>query len=255
MFVLGGIFMGYGSSCSSAANNKENEIKDKGVIEYQVANLSRIELHNEVGNIEVKPAANDSLQIGIEKIVEYGTKELAAELFEKIQVTVRDEEATVFIDITGWECKDEIIAAYKDVVDITKVNFKIDFVLEVPANLNNMILSTAVGNITATELTGALDFKASTGNIVLNNEMKIIGNSSFKAGVGNVDITLQEVDSTEAITIEVQTGNINLSLPDALNCTLEIESFMKKKQTVAHNGGGVIIKANSGVGNVNYSFL
>jgi hypothetical protein len=253
MLVFGGVVMGFSFNSNVVSNN--SDITSTNVSEHNVDNLRRIELHNEVGNVTLKPSSGSLLKMSSEKVLINGTPKLAEELFAKITITVRNDPDTVYIETSGRENMAEILEKYKNEINISKVIFSINYILEVPTNLEAFAVSTEVGNLILADLTGSYDLKTSTGNITLNHKMKVNGNSTFLTGVGNISIGLREVEATEEILVEVQTGNIDLSLANDLKCTLEIETFKGGTCTELHNGGGVKINAKSGVGNVNYGFF
>jgi hypothetical protein len=253
-FLVCGCLFFMGCNSKAGANGGE-EFKGAASFEQNVDNLSRVKLLGNIGNIEIKPTSDSLLKVVFEKVVKYGTKELATELFEKVNVTARNELDTVNIETSGMDAVKAIIAKYKTVVDTEKVIFEVNYRVEVPANLNRLNISTQMGNITLIDLTGGFDLSTQMGNISLQDGMGIIEKSTVFTKIGNIDARIREMKIPAEFHAETNTGDINLSLSDAINCTLEIEQFMpERKQTIQHNGGGAFIKAKTAMGTVSYKF-
>jgi hypothetical protein len=253
LLLMGGcLCMGCGSNATGSECGKE--FKTTGSLEQNVDNVSRLQLSGEIGNVEIKPVSTPTLKAVIEKVVRYGTKELAEELFEKVKVTARNDGNTVFIETAGLEEVKAIIAKYRALVDPAKVSLEINYILEVPTNLSQFKIATRVGNIALTDLTGVFDLTTDIGNIALKNRMALAGKSSVRVNTGNIEARIQEIQSTAGFEGETQNGNITLLISDAISCTVELEQYMQEKRIINHNGGGVPINAKAVLGTVNCDF-
>jgi hypothetical protein len=252
LLIFGGILIG--CSLKTTATNRADEFKTTESKQWDVANLRRLALINQVGNIEVKQSNNADLKITVEKVLKNGTAALAKELFAKIEIAVRNDQNIVYIEATGLEYQAEIVAKYQAEIDVNQVNLEINYVLEAPLSLNQFKISTGVGNITLNDLTGSFDLKAGIGNISLNNKMGINGDSSLLTEVGNAAVKLQNIAPAARLNVEVQTGNINLSLPQSIQCILEIDQYMETRKEREINGGGAEMKAKAVLGKVEVGF-
>jgi hypothetical protein len=253
LFIVFGCFL-MGCGTTGTATETGAEFKASESKKQDVANLSCLALTNQVGNIKVKQVTGNTLKISVEKILKNGTEELAQEIFEKVKVNLRIDGNTVNIEAPVSEYLDEILAKYRNLIDVDKVNLEINYVLEVPLSLTQFTINTGVGNITGHDLTGVLDLKTGTGNIALNDRVNISGNSTLLTGVGNMAVKLQTIATRAKLGLETQTGNINLVLPQSMPCTLEIEQYMKETQIREINGGGATIKAKAVLGQVKVDF-
>jgi hypothetical protein len=252
LVILGGALMWCNTKTN--ATKKGDEFIAIQSMEQSVENSNCLALANQVGNIEVKQSVGHTLKITAEKVLKNGTAALAKELFAKIEIAVRNDQNIVYIEATGLEYQAEIVAKYQAEIDVNQVNLEINYVLEVPLSLNQFKISTGVGNITLNDLNGSLDLKAGIGNIGLNNKIGINGDSSLLTEVGNVAVKLQKIAPTARLNVEVQTGNINLSLPQSIQCIMEIDQYMETGKEREINGGGAEIKAKAVLGKVEVGF-
>jgi hypothetical protein len=254
LIVFGCVLMG--CSTTTTAPKTVVEIKTTETRKETVSNLNIncLALANQVGNIEVKQATDNILKISVEKILKNGTEELAQELFEKIKVDLRSDGNTINIETPGLKDQAEIVAKYQNLINVEQLNLEINYVLEVPLSLSKLTLDTEVGNIIAHDLAGAFDLKIGTGNIALNERVDISDNSTLWTSVGNMAVKLQTIAATAKMDLETQTGNMEVYLPQSLQCNLEIEQYMQKKQIREINGGGAAIKVKAVLGQVEVSF-
>jgi hypothetical protein len=248
MFTLGSMVIA--TNLEPVSANNMTKIKETGLIRQNVDETSRIELHNKVGNIRLKPGESNLLKGVIEKIVQNGTKELAAELFDAVKIKILKHGNMILFEIFGWENIDQIKQKYRNVIDIGKVGFAIDYDLEVPANLTQIDINTGVGDITISDLTGSFALKTGVGDIVLKDNLNIIEKSNLFADVGNIDARITTIEPAAEMNIKVKNGNIDLSLFKNIQSTMEIDEFMEARQTRLINGGGVKINVQAELGKV-----
>jgi hypothetical protein len=209
--------------------------------------LTNIQLNNNNGDVQLKLVSGSRLKVKVEKIVENGTAELAEELFKEMVVSLRTSGKTVYVKTSGDSKK--IIDKYN-----SNASFAINFVLEVPSNLNVFNISTGNGDVTATSLTGAFNLKCGNRSITLNGNTNVTRSSTLNNGNGDIVVKFQKFESTQAMNITTGNGNINLSLASDIKCTLVISQFMEDTKTINRNGV-VKINATTKRGTVKYSFF
>jgi hypothetical protein len=186
---------------------------------YQFTN---IQLNNDVGNVQLKLGSGSTLKVNAKKILRNGTTEMAEELFKEMVVSVRKNGNTVYVETSGD--KDKIFAKYSNVKN---PSFEINFVLEAPSNLNAFNISTDVGEITATALTGSFKLTTTTGNIVLNGNTNVTGSSTIKGGVSSIDVRLKKFEASQAMNITTANYPYAFHLPAVPMVTSTFRFFKK----------------------------
>jgi hypothetical protein len=244
-FILGWALIGCNSHSGPSGNGNEESTTQN--LEKNVSGLTNIQLNNNNGAVQLKLISGSTLKVKAKKIVENGTAKLAEELFKEMVVSLRTSGDTVYIETSGYSKK--IIDKYN-----SNASFAINFVLEVPSNLNVFNISTGNGDVTATSLTGAFKLKSGNGSITLNGNTNVTRSSTLNNGNGAIVVKLQKFESTQAMNITTGNGNINLSLASNIKCTLVIKQFMKDTKTINRNGA-VKINATANLGTVEYSFF
>lgn len=132
--------------------------------------------------------------------------------------------------------------------------FMIDYVIEVPEDLQSIHIKNDVGRIRVNELKGAFELQLGAGEIQLA-KTEITGNSKITSEVGSVKLDLEQIDENSALTVNTSAGSITASFAPSMNYTLDIETELGQITGATRgqsdvNGGGAKISLTSSVGSI-----
>ncbi|WP_141402462.1 DUF4097 family beta strand repeat-containing protein [Sediminicola luteus] len=133
-------------------------------------------------------------------------------------------------------------------------------------------LSIDTGNLGSADVNGFdsdIEVNSNVGGVVLTN---VTGPITARTSTGNIEVVFTEVNQTSPISLRSSTGAVDVSLPANTKANLELKSTMgnvftdfdvkyqqeegmkvvgaNRKIDTQINGGGVLIKLSSSVGNV-----
>ena len=171
-----------------------------------------------VGDISIQSHSADNTIIDINIASKAGSKEKAEEIIESYTYTVNTEGNSIVVD-TSFDNP------------LSGVNLTIDLVIYIPSNIKNVNVSSNVGDIHLSGVSGNIQLNNNVGEVMIDKsegsysvkvdvgEINIkdciaIGNSDFKTNTGEIDISLSSISDADSITAETGVGNINMSLND-----------------------------------------
>jgi hypothetical protein len=105
----------------------------------------------------------------------------------------------------------------------------IDFDLKVPSNAD-LELSTGIGDIRVTGISGQLSLKSDTGSIYVRRGL-LTGNSVLKSSLGSINFH-EAIDPYGAYQFETDTGSVNVTLPDHTAFELDASTNLGGVMTV-----------------------
>lgn len=200
-------------------------------------NSTELIVKGEVGDIDI--TTHDSNVVLIDAIIKAksNSKERAEELIDNFNYSVEGKGKTVNIDTTEYEGNlnsDEII---------------VDLSIKIPSTIENINITTNVGDIAIKNSYALYDIKTDVGNINLENSL-FTGKSEFYLNVGNIDLNTCDIADAKSISAETKVGDIKMSLPDNSNYKADINEFMKEPRTKISGNGKTNIKLITNVGSI-----
>lgn len=182
---------------------------------FSVSGHPRIIVNNEVGTMRVNAASDDNT-------VTIQTKR-HSQRFGKdaIKSWVSYEQSE-----DGSEISAEVERLYAPGINLPQ---GIDFDLKVPNNAD-LELTTGIGDIWVTGISGQLSLKSDTGTIYVRHGL-LTGNSVLKSGIGSINFH-EAIDPHGAYQFVTETGSVNVTLPDDTAFELDASTNLGSITTV-----------------------
>lgn len=152
------------------------EVKKTYSESYQVNADAKVHISNEYGNVNVESWEKNQVIIEITVTVDGQSKEDAAKIIDKVDVSISGSTASV-----------EAIAELKGGLKCKKCNFSINCEVKMPAS-NSLVLKNSFGNVDVEDLDGVTDIKVSYGNMTLGNFNSKENKIELKYGDGEIDM-------------------------------------------------------------------
>ncbi|SHJ66236.1 hypothetical protein SAMN02745136_00694 [Anaerocolumna jejuensis DSM 15929] len=244
------------AACSHITSGEISQIqKNEGALtnkirEENVDNLTVLEIKNQIGSIILKPSDGGHLKVSMDANVKATTKELAEELANRAQLNISKKGNKIRLKAVDEKNQKKDLFKLKAQKYRSTTELVIDYTVEVPANLQDIRISTNTGDIDLQNIKAAFDVNCGVGSIHSSQNIGILGNSNFTVTTGMVDIKLTELSNTKEVNAKITTGDINILLPQDARCTIETKGFMQAKEQRVMNGGGAMVKAKASMGNV-----
>ncbi|AWB44549.1 hypothetical protein DCC85_10135 [Paenibacillus sp. CAA11] len=224
--------------------------------DMKVGKASKLLMDNKVGEIKVKAGSGDTISV---KATIWWQKSKNASQQTREEIA---NQAKLSVDVQG----EQIIISTHDKndpkTDLWKwaqkkyrySNFSIDYEIEVPTTLSSFHLSSDVGNIELTGLTGEYVVKSDVGNVTVK-EAQIQGKSSISSETGSLNVQIAGIDQDTSLTVNAEVGSIKADLASGLKCSLTARAELGSVTGVEKglhkiNGGGAEIKLTSSIGSI-----
>lgn len=219
--------------------------------------LNSLKLKNTVGDVSIVSHESQDTIVNINITAKAGSKSKAEELIENYTYKAISEGRSVLVDTSFKE-------NIKDAALIT------DLTIYIPATINNIEISTNVGDVNLSGLAADMLIKNNVGEITIDksqgsynlhvdvgdivlNDCKALGNSEFKANTGGIDISSLDISKSDNIAAETGVGDIEMSLNDDAGYYALINEFMKEEKIELKNNEHTKIKLTTGVGQIDFN--
>lgn len=215
----------------------------------------KLHLENKVGNIEMKAASGDQINVNatIWSQNDSSRKAEYEEIMDNAEISIikNGEQLDVVTHPKGDE-KHDLWEWAKD--KYGKSNFSIEYVVEIPASMNSFEIISDVGEIHLSDLKGTYHISNHVGRIHIERA-HITGKSSVESEAGSLRLSINEMDSKSSLKAVTKVGSINAALADSLECSLQIDSEVGRITGAAKgksdiNGGGPLLSLTSSVGSI-----
>lgn len=219
--------------------------------------LNSLKLKNTVGDVSIVSHESQDTIVNINITAKAGSKSKAEELIENYTYKAISEGRSVLVDTSFKE-------NIKDAALIT------DLTIYIPATINNIEISTNVGDVNLSGLAADMLIKNNVGEITIDksqgsynlhvdvgdivlNDCKALGNSEFKANTGGIDISSLDISKSDNIAAETGVGDIEMSVNDDAGYYALINEFMKEEKIELKNNEHTKIKLTTGVGQIDFN--
>jgi hypothetical protein len=221
----------------------------------EIGTAGKLQLENAVGRLELKEGTSD--QIVVKATIQAADlparKEKLDKLFEQSEVTVtpRGNSAQVRVHAKGAPDQNLWDWAQKE---LHFTEFRIDYVVEVPAGIQEFEVTNNVGEIAASGLTGTYRLQGDVGSIRVE-DARLLGNSSIRTATGSIDLNILAMDSGSELQAKTDVGSVTATLDPSLACDLETSSELGEINGAAkgrseRGGGGPLIALGTSIGSV-----
>ncbi len=216
-----------------------------------------LNITNSVGDISIVSHKSEDTIINININSKAGSKEKAQEAIDNYMYTVKAEGNSIVVD-----------TSYKE--PFTGVNLTTDLVIYIPFTIKDIKVSTNVGDINLSDVSGNMQIDNNVGEIIIDRSegsynLKVdvgaiilkdctaIGNSEFKSNTGEIDISLSDISKAVSIIAETGVGDIQLSINDDSGYHATINEFMKDERIETKHDQGTNINLTTGVGEIDFN--
>ncbi len=271
------IIMIFSTSCTSLLKVDEDKVKD---VSDKVTNvlintvgqekaekqeshtveptdINTLNLISSVGDISIVTHKPEDIIINININSKAGSKEKAEEIIENYNYTIETKGNSIVVD-----------TSYNEPLD--GVNLTTDLTIYIPSTINNIEVSTNVGDIHLSGVSGNMQIENNVGEIIIeksegsyNTKVDVgaislkdciaIGNSEFKTNTGEIEISLSDISKAVSIIAETGVGDIEMSINDDSGYHAVINEFMKDERIQTKHDQGTNINLKTGVGEINFN--
>lgn len=255
---IGRAVSGVETSVREAAQGIKQDIKANALsagfdASQDIGSAVKLNVNNEVGDITVVPVSGNKLSARAQL---YGnTSRLSGkweDLVANTEISVRIENGSALVAVhpKGNEGQNLWTWAQKQ---YGFSDFSIDYIIDYPEEMNDLELSTDVGDLDLSGLNGRFHLKNSVGEIRITDS-KVTGSSSAVSETGSITLSLSAL-SGEGLEAKTSVGSIVALLPDSLSSTVTAQTEVGtisgiSKGTSELNGGGTPLKLFSEVGSI-----
>ncbi len=220
--------------------NPKYSMKADMTLSAKVGDINKIQLHNGVGDINVVLYEGDTILIDLKKTIRGNNKNEITELSKEIEIQAIESDGILIIN-TLYKKND--IWKWKDSND--KYDICMDYTIKVPKKVIHYSIKSGVGNIHMNNIEGQLAVATGVGDIKASN-IRLKQNSQFKVATGEIDLNICSIIDTESVDIIADVGDIQISIPESIDCRLNIHEYMEKPQAIGNKGPLVTVKADLG---------
>lgn len=235
---------------------KRNGIHQEISLSQEVgSSISALHVDHEVGNIVVKGTSGDKINVTatIWSLDKSSRDDKYQEIMDhaEIAVVVNGDQLEVATHPKGNEKLNMWKWAKKE---YGFSNFTIDYMVEIPDRVKNYDISSEVGEINLSNLTGVYDVHNNVGSISIEGA-HIEGKSSVVSETGSLQLGIDQMKEDSSLKVRTEVGAIVANLAESLQCSLEtktevgsITGATKGKSDI--NGGGPLLSLTSSVGSI-----
>lgn len=212
-------------------------------------------LISSVGDISIASHQSDDTIININMRSSAGTREKAEEVIENYTYTIKEENNTIEVD-TSFE------------KPLSGVNLSVDLEIYIPSTINDVKISTNVGDIHLSGINGNIDVKSSVGEALIDKsegsynlqvdvgdirlvDCLAIGNSNFQTSTGNMEFSL-DITKSDSITAETGVGDIEMAIKADKGYHAVINEFMEDERIEKKDEPNTQISLTTGVGKISF---
>lgn len=240
---------------NTVGNEKAERMESHSI---NAAGLSMLKVTNSVGNIDITTSDSDEATIDLNIAAKTGSTEKSEQLVSDFIYSIETTSDSIDINTSFKEIK------------IDDTNISTDLKIAVPNNINNIIISSNIGDIFVEKINGEFDISNNVGNITIKNSKSsynIITNvgeivvseasadksSEFTTNTGDIDVVFNDITGAESIKAVTDVGDISLKVPKDSSYEAEISEFMGNERTEKNKDGLTKIKLKTGVGDIDFN--
>ena len=239
----------------NTVGKEKAEKKESHTVES--ADLNTINLNSSVGEISILSHQSNDVIINISITAKAGSKKKAKEIIENYNYTIKTEGKSILVD-----------TSFDD--PLSSINLITDFLIYLPSTINNIEVSTNVGDVNLSGVSGNIQLNNNVGEITIDKsegsynikvdvgaivlkDCTAIGNSEFKSNTGEIDMSFSNISKAVSIIAETGVGDIQLSINDDSGYHATIKEFMKDERIETKNDQGTNINLTTGVGEIDFN--
>lgn len=221
----------------------------------EIGTTGKLQLENAVGRLEIKKGTSD--QIVVKATIQAADLPARSEkldrLFEQSEVSVIPQGNVAQVRVHAKGKSDQNLWDWAQ-KELHFTEFRIDYVVEVPAGIQEFEVTNNVGEITASGLTGTYRLTGDVGSIKVE-DARLSGESSITTATGSLNLGILAMDSGSRLQARADVGSITATLDPSVACDLETRSELGAIHGVPEGssergGGGPLVALETSIGSI-----
>ncbi len=217
-----------------------------------------LKISSSVGDITISSHDSPDAVINLNIAAHTGSKEKSEQLIEEFIYSVEENMNSINID-----------TAFKK-LNMDDNNVSTDLSINVPKNIENIIISLNVGDVHIKNINGNYEIENNVGDISIENsaasyniktnvgeinltDAAAVNNSEFITNTGDIKISLNDITNAAKIKAAADVGDIGISIPDDSSYEAVINEFMEKERTESNKDKQTKIEIKTGVGSITFN--
>ncbi|WP_018752247.1 hypothetical protein [Paenibacillus sanguinis] len=220
-----------------------------------IGKADKLIIDNQVGSVEVVQGTTDQLSVGAVITVQQGriSQKQQEELFEASTVSVTTKKGITEVRVHAKDDAGQSLWSWANKTLKTS-EFTIDYIVQVPASVQEFDIGVAVGNIKVAGVTGKYRLEGDVGSISVQDG-GIVGKSTIATETGSVNLSLASLEPDSTLHVNADVGSITASVADSIGYTLETATELGQitgapEGTSEQNGGGPRVSLTTSLGSI-----
>lgn len=214
------------------------------IAEEEVGKAVTLQMDHAVGNIEVQNVSGTKITvkstIWASKSVFNNNKDMK-KVFDQAEVSITIKGDTVSILTHAKDNPDKDLWRWSEKANGYS-DFTIDYEIGLPSNVTMFDISSDVGEVNFTDMTGEYRIQNDVGSIKIIGA-NFTGDSTVNSSTGSIVLDVDGIDSKGSLKAEADIGSVEVKLADSISCTLDIKtevgsiSGASKGESIRGDGG------------------
>lgn len=220
-----------------------------------IGKADKLSIDNQVGSVEVVQGTTDQLSVGAVITVQQGriSQKQQEELFEASTVSVTTKKGIAEVRVHAKDDPSQSLWSWAK-KKLKTSEFTIDYIVEIPARVQDLDIRVDVGNIKVVGVTGKYRLEGDVGSINVQDG-GIVGKSTIETETGSVNLSLAFLESDSSLSVNADVGSITASMADSLGYNLKTTTELGQitgapEGTSEHNGGGPQVSLTTSLGSI-----
>lgn len=214
---------------------------------------SVLSIDNAVGTIEVTSIAGDQINVSA-TIMAHNVSAHSTdrqEILDHAEVSIQLNGNTLEVSTKPKESSKKDLWTWAQ-NKYGYSDFSINYVIEIPANLNRYQINNRVGEISLHNLQGTYHIVSNVGAISIEGA-KVTGKSSVESNTGSIHLEISDMKNGSSLSAKSDIGSLTAVLAHDLKCNLDTESELGQITGAASGkselgGGGPLLSLSTQIG-------
>ena len=234
--------------------NEETQCQESYTIKANT--LKTLNIKNSVGDIYITSHESEDAVINVNISASSSSKEASQNLIENFQYTVKKQFDSIIIDTTSQHLEND-----------DNKNIKTNLEIYLPSNIENIVISSNVGNVNTEGINGEFKAYCHIGNINIENSQGIYtlktdvgnidvekssasGNSEFISNTGDIKVYFTDTTYADTLILTTGVGDIEMKIPENSDYSAVINESMEKQIIEANGRENTQIELKTNVGSI-----
>lgn len=220
--------------------------------------LNTLKINSSVGDIKISTHESEDAVIKLNISAKTASKEKSEQVIDDFTYSIEENSESIEIDTSFHSILAE------------NINLSTNLEITLPENIENIIISLNVGDISIKNINGKYEVKNNVGSINIENskasynlttnvgeinvsEAAAYGSSEFIINTGDIKISLNDIKDAKSIKASTDVGDIDIDVPNDSSYEAVINELIEKEKTISNGGKDTQITVRTGVGSVEFN--